>query len=96
MDIVTLALAMKNGGGGGVDESVLASMISEQISEVIDGAPQSFDTLKEISDWIDNHQDDYEDLLEIAQGIRSATVQETLDYLEANGIIAPEAESEEF
>lgn len=95
MDIVTLALAMANGGGG-VDENVLASMISEQIADVVDGAPQSFDTLKEISDWIDNHQDDYEDLLEITQGIRSATVQETLDYLEANGVIAPEAESEEF
>lgn len=94
MDIVTLALAMKNGGG--VDENVLASMISEQISEVIDGAPQSFDTLKEISDWIDNHQDDYESLLEIAQGIRSATVQETLEYLEENGVILTYAESEVF
>lgn len=81
MDIVTLALAMANGG---VDESTLASMVSEHIAEIVDGAPQSFDTLKEISDWIETHQDDYEDLLALTQNIRIASVQETLDYLEEN------------
>lgn len=95
MDIVTLALAMANGGGG-VDENVLASMISEQIAEVVDGAPQSFDTLKEISDWIENHQDDYMDLLELTQGLKVASVQETLDYLKANGVTLTDAESEGF
>ena len=93
MDIVTLALAMANGG---VDESTLTSMISEQIADVIDGAPQSFDTLKEISDWIETHQDDYEDLLALTQNIRVASVQETLDYLEANGVALTDAESEGF
>ena len=93
MDIVTLALAMANGG---VDESTLTSMISEQIADVIDGAPQSFDTLKEISDWIETHQDDYENLLELTQGLKVASVQETLDYLEANGVALTDAESEGF
>ena len=93
MDIVTLALAMANGG---VDESTLTSMISEQIADVIDGAPQSFDTLKEISDWIETHQDDYEDLLTLTQNIRVASVQETLDYLEENGVVLADAESEGF
>ena len=93
MDIVTLALAMANGG---VDESTLASMVSEQIAEIVDGAPQNFDTLKEISDWIDNHQDDYESLFELTQGLKVASVQETLDYLEANGVALTDAESEGF
>lgn len=32
--------------------------ISDKIAEVVAGAPESFDTLKEISDWISGHEND--------------------------------------
>ena len=31
--------------------------ITEKIAEIIANAPEDFDTLKEISDWIENHED---------------------------------------
>ena len=36
------------------DESV-AERVQEAIASIIDGAPQTFDTLKEIADWIEEH-----------------------------------------
>ena len=95
MDIITLALAMANVGGG-VDESTLTSMISEEIAKVVDGAPASFDTLKEISDWIEEHQDEYTDLLGTVSNLRVATVEETLEYLSDHGVILQSAEEEGF
>ena len=32
-------------------------MAHEEVAKVVDGAPESFDTLKEISSWISNHSD---------------------------------------
>lgn len=82
MDVVTLALAMKNGG---VSEDVLTRIVGEQIAELVDNAPQSFDTLKEIADWIDIHQDEFTELQTTIDNLPSlpetATVQETLSYL---------------
>lgn len=40
-----------------VDGSV-ANTVATYITELIAGAPASLDTLKEIADWIENHQDD--------------------------------------
>lgn len=34
------------------------TIASEEIAKIIADAPESFDTLKEIADWISNHQDD--------------------------------------
>ena len=31
--------------------------ITEKVAEIVADAPQDFDTLKEISDWIDSHED---------------------------------------
>lgn len=31
--------------------------IAAQIADIIAGAPQTFDTLKEVSDWISTHED---------------------------------------
>lgn len=36
----------------------ISTMISEEIAKVIASAPASFDTLKEIADWISTHQND--------------------------------------
>lgn len=39
-------------------EELIASHTAEQIAKVIADAPESFDTLKELSDWIQEHQDE--------------------------------------
>jgi hypothetical protein len=36
----------------------ISTMISEEIAKVVSNAPASFDTLKEIADWISKHQND--------------------------------------
>lgn len=91
MDVVTLALAMKNGGSG-VSEDVLTRIVGEQIAELVDNAPQSFDTLKEIADWIDIHQDEFMDLQSTINNMPNppeiATVQETLTYLSSEFAIS--------
>ena len=42
-----------NGTGGTVDESVITNKVSEEIAKVVGGAPATFDTLKEIADYIE-------------------------------------------
>ena len=42
-----------NSTGGTVDESVITNKVSEEIAKVVGGAPATFDTLKEISDYIE-------------------------------------------
>lgn len=53
-DANTDAIAVLNGNGDG---SVGKTVIDE-IAKVVAGAPESLDTLKEISDWISSHVDD--------------------------------------
>lgn len=42
-----------NGTGGRVDESVITTKVNEEIAKVVGGAPDTFDTLKEIADYIE-------------------------------------------
>lgn len=42
-----------NGTGGTVDESVITNKVNEEIAKVVGGAPATFDTLKEIADYIE-------------------------------------------
>ena len=42
-----------NGTGGTVDETVITNKVSEEIAKVVGGAPATFDTLKEIADYIE-------------------------------------------
>ena len=44
------------------------SLISSAIDDLIDGAPATYDTLKEISDWIATHQSEYEALIAAIAG----------------------------
>lgn len=52
-----------NDNGGSVDlsdyytKSQTNSLISEKVAEIVANAPEDFDTLKEISDWIESHED---------------------------------------
>jgi phage gp45-like len=43
-------------------------LISSAIDDLIDGAPATYDTLKEISDWIATHQSEYEALIAAIAG----------------------------
>lgn len=43
-------------------------LISDAIDALIDGAPATYDTLKEISDWISTHQDEYAALIAAIAG----------------------------
>ena len=42
-----------NGTGGTVDESVITTKVNEEIAKVVDGAPDTFNTLKEIANYIE-------------------------------------------
>lgn len=42
-----------NGTGGTVDQSVITTKVNEEIAKVVGGAPATFDTLKEIADYIE-------------------------------------------
>ena len=42
-----------NGTGSTVDETVITNKVSEEIAKVVGGAPATFDTLKEIADYIE-------------------------------------------
>ena len=53
IDKNTTAIATLNGTGTGS----VTKTVSDKIAEVVAGAPESLDTLKEISDWIDTHED---------------------------------------
>ena len=53
IDKNTSAIATLNGTGTGS----VTKAVSDGIAKVVANAPASFDTLKEISDWIDTHED---------------------------------------
>lgn len=43
--------------GADTVEGSVANTVAQKIAEIIAGAPEDFDTLKEISDWISTHAD---------------------------------------
>lgn len=53
----------QGGEGGGFDPDAYYTKpqtdakITEKVAEIVADAPEDFDTLKEISDWIDSHED---------------------------------------
>lgn len=54
-------IAQKNGGNVDLSDyytkSQTSSLISEKVAEIVANSPEDFDTLKEISDWIESHED---------------------------------------
>lgn len=65
---VSAAVDILNGTG----EGSVAKTVSDQISELVAGAPDDLNTIKEISDWITNHPDD-------AAAMNSAITQNAAD-----------------
>lgn len=59
IDANTTAIALLNNTTKGEDGSYtagsIAATVEARVQEVIDSASEDFDTLKEISDWIDTH-----------------------------------------
>lgn len=53
----SLPSSVSESGGGGVTLAEVNSIVAEQIAEVVANAPEDLDTLKEISDWIEGHED---------------------------------------
>lgn len=54
-----LAIKGDKGDPGPVaSEEVIRRITSEEVAKVVAEAPEDFDTLKEISDWINTHKDD--------------------------------------
>ena len=44
-------------GGGGITRDEVNDIVTGKIAEVVANAPEDFDTLREIADWIDGHED---------------------------------------
>lgn len=59
---------------GSTDLSVTEQIdeVKNQIQEIIGTAPESLDSIHEIADWIDSHQDQFEALQTTAAGIHAA------------------------
>lgn len=64
-------------------ESQVATTVSTEIAKVVGGAPEAFDTLKEIADWIEGHPDIYNTLVaEINKKVDKTELTTTLaDYV---------------
>lgn len=52
------AIATLNGDGDGSVKKIANDAAVSEVAKVIANAPESLNTLKEISDWISNHEDD--------------------------------------
>lgn len=46
------------GNESGDDAKSVRTISAEEVAKIVASAPEDFDTLKEISDWIENHADD--------------------------------------
>lgn len=55
----------------GTGEGSISKMIDDKITALISEAPDSLDTLKEISDWISNHQNDASAMNSAIQSLQS-------------------------
>lgn len=61
------------------------SKITEKVAEIVAGAPEDFDTLKEMSDWLNEHEDS-------AASMNSAIQKNAEDIVTANKNISKNAE----
>lgn len=79
----TDAIAVLNGDG----EGSVAKQVADAVAGIVDGAPEAYDTLKEISDWIAAHP---ESVAAINSAIQANT--DAIDALEALVGTLPEGE----
>lgn len=55
--IVNFKMPSRRSSGDGVTKAEVNGIVTEKIAEVVADAPEDLDTLKEIADWIDGHED---------------------------------------
>ena len=76
-------LAIKTLLGGYTEGTTISQIAVAEIAKIVDGAPEAFDTLKEIADWIEKH-DGIIDIEEIVAAVNK--IEDTL-YAEDTGIV---------
>lgn len=87
----TTALATLNGNGDGSVKKIANDAAVAEVAKVIANAPESLDTLKEISDWISNHADDATAMNSAIQANKSdiATLKTSkVDKVNGKGLLA--------
>jgi len=65
IETLLIQLVASIGGSGSVDEDAVLTIVNGAIADLVNGAPQTFDTLKELADWISAHQEIYTALVTI-------------------------------
>ena len=68
-----------------VGDTAVADQISAAVSAVVNGAPEAFDTLKEVADWVAEHGDTAADLISVVadQGEQIAALDTKIDAIGA-------------
>lgn len=60
MDLKVYALLnekIKELAGGGLTQAEVEKIVTDEVAKIVAGAPEDFDTLKEMSDWISSHEE---------------------------------------
>lgn len=60
MDLKVYALLnekIKELAGGGLTQADVEKIVTDEVAKIVAGAPEDFDTLKEMSDWISSHEE---------------------------------------
>lgn len=75
--------AIKQLLGGYAEGSTISQIAIAEIAKVVDGAPEAFNTLKEIADWIENH----DGIINIEEIVAAVNRIEADLYTEDTGIV---------
>lgn len=76
--LASIASDLESAVAGGVTTAQVNSLISAAIDDLINGAPATYDTLKEIADYLASHQNEYTALVQ--------TVGTKVDKVEGKGL----------
>lgn len=66
--LASIASDLASAVSGGVTSTQVQTMISDAIDDLINGAPATYDTLKEIADYLATHQNEYTALVQTVAG----------------------------
>lgn len=81
IDAISAKLETLEGG----EEGSIEKIVADKVAEIVAGAPESFDTLKELADWISSHESDATAMNSAIQENASAiaTLKEKVEALES-------------
>lgn len=78
--LTSIASDLSSAVSGGVTTAQVNSLISAAIDDLVNGAPATYDTLKEIADYLATHQNEYTALVQTVAG--------KVDAVEGKGLSA--------